>query len=114
MVPLPPSRRALYRVTYPIAERPAVEIGRAVHDVIDCSEQGLRYEVRDRRVPKVGSTVSGTIRFRYGESIEIVGEVIRTRAGLVALSLENPGIPFAHILAEQRYLRGKGYTLRDD
>ena len=85
-----------------------------VYDVIDCSEEGLRFEARDRRVPKVGSSVGGTIQFRHGESIEVVGEVIRTRAGLVALSLQKPGIPFAQILAEQRYLRGKGYTLRDD
>jgi hypothetical protein len=97
-----------------MAERPSFEVGRLVYDVIDCSEEGLRYEVRDRRVPKVGASVGGLVQFRHGESVEIVGEVLRARAGLVALSLAKPGIPFAFILAEQRYLRGKGYTLRDD
>jgi len=97
-----------------MAERPSFEVGRMVYDVLDCSEEGLRYEARDRRVPKVGESVNGTIQFRHGGSLEVVGEVIRTRAGLVALALEKPGIPFGEILAEQRYLRGKGYTLRDE
>jgi hypothetical protein len=97
-----------------MAERPSFEVGRLVYDVIDCSEEGLRYEARDRRVPKVGDSLSGTIQFRHGGSREIVGQVIRARAGLVALALQKPGIAFADILAEQRYLRGKGYSLRDE
>jgi hypothetical protein len=39
--------------------------------------------------------------------------VIRTRGDIVVLSLEEPGIPFSHIIAEQRYLRARGFTLRD-
>lgn len=97
-----------------MAERPSFEVGRLVYDVIDCSEEGLRYEARDRRVPKIGESLSGTIQFRHGGALEVVGKVMRTRAGLVALALEKPGIPFADILAEQRYLRGKGYTLREE
>jgi hypothetical protein len=109
----PTSRRALYRIIYPLIERPAFEVGRFVYEIIDCSERGLRYEVKDRRVPALGTPLGGTLQFRRGGSVEVTGEVIRTRAGTVALALDAPGVPFSEILAEQRYLRSRGYNLRD-
>jgi len=107
------SRRALYRVLYPVFERPTLEVGRSLYDVIDCSERGLRFEAKDRRVPATGTVITGTLMLRRGHSIEVTGEVIRIRGSTVALSLEPPGITFGDILAEQRYLRARGYTLRD-
>ncbi len=107
------SRRALYRIVYPLNERPVFEIGRLTFEVIDCSERGLRYEVKDRRVPPLGTPLGGQLVFRRGGSVEVTGEVIRTRAGTVALALDAPGIPFSDILGEQRYLRSRGFTLRD-
>jgi hypothetical protein len=106
------SRRALYRVLYPLVERPTFEVGRYLYEVIDCSEKGLRYEVQDRRVPTVGSEVGGVLVFRRGEQIEVTGQVIRAREGIVVLALMPP-LPFSEILAEQRYLRSKGYSLKD-
>ena len=107
------SRRALYRVIYPLIERPSFEIGRFTYKVIDCSERGLRFEAADRRVPALGTPLAGVLRFRRGGSVEVGGEVIRTRIGTVALALDAPGIRFADILAEQRFLRSRGYLLRD-
>ena len=106
-------RRALYRIVYPLDERPRFEIGRFVYEVIDCSERGIRYDVKDRRVPVLGTPLGGTLQFRRGGEIEITGEMIRTRGGTVALALDAPGIPFSDILAEQRYLRVRGHTLRE-
>ena len=106
------SRRQLYRVVYPLSERPTFEVGRFVYEVVDCSERGLRYEVRDRRMPTVGSALAGRISFRRGDEIEVTGAVIRARDGMVVLELD-PAIPFADIMAEQRYLRMRGYLSRD-
>lgn len=106
------SRRQLYRVVYPLSERPTFEVGRFVFEVVDCSERGLRYEVKDRRMPAVGSELAGRISFRRGDEIEVTGEVIRAREGMVVLELDPP-IPFAEIMAEQRYLRGRGYMAKD-
>jgi hypothetical protein len=106
------SRRAVYRVVYPIVERPTLEIGRFLYEVVDCSEQGLRYEIQNGRAPVVGTELGGVVQFRRGEETEIAGEVIRSRGGVVVLALDPP-LPFAEILAEQRYLRSKGYTLKD-
>ena len=106
------SRRELYRVIYPLAERPTFEVGRFLHEVIDCSERGIRYEVKDRRVPPLGTEIGGTIQFRRGEDVAVQGEVIRASDGIVVLALDPP-LAFSEILAEQRYLRSKGYTLKD-
>ncbi len=61
------SRRALYRVVYPMADHPVIEIGRHVHDVIDVCERGLRYEVLERGLPAVGTQLRGVVKFRRGE-----------------------------------------------
>jgi len=110
---MPHSRRNHYRVTYPFVERPALEAGRWSFEVVECSESGLRYDPGERRVPSVGSQIAGKITFRCGETIDVIGEVVRLQEGLVALVLQAPGIPFAIVMREQRYLRGKGYQLAD-
>ena len=107
------SRREVYRIVYPLEERPTFEIGRFIYEVIDCSERGIRYETKGRRVAEVGTPLGGTLQFRRGSAVDVTGEVIRTCEGTVVLVLDAPGIPFSDILAEQRYLRARGYSLRD-
>jgi hypothetical protein len=110
---MPDSRRALYRVVYPLAERPTFDAGRRLYEIIDCSELGLHYEVKDGRLPALGGKLTGLVQFRRGVEIEVHGEVIRARGTSVVLALEQPGLPFAEIIAEQRHLRARGYTLKD-
>jgi hypothetical protein len=107
-----PSRRALYRIVYPLTERPTFEVGTTLYDVIDCSERGLRYELSYQRIPQVGSIVKGWLHFRRGESIRVHGKVLRAMRGVVALALD-PALPFAEVMSEQRYLRRKGFLLRE-
>lgn len=109
---MPESRRELYRILYPLVERPTFEAGRFLLEVIDVSEKGIRIDIGMRRLPEVGSEMGGTIQFRSGDELEVQGEVIRAREGTLVLAL-NPPLPYAQILAEQRYLRSKGYTLKD-
>jgi len=107
-----PSRRALYRVVYPLTERPTFEVGRSLHDVVDCSERGIRYELNHQRIPAVGSHCEGILHFRRGDSVPVEGEILRVLRGVVVLAL-NPPLAFAQVMAEQRYLRSKGFLLRD-
>jgi hypothetical protein len=107
-----PSRRDLYRIVYPIEERPSLEIGQSLYAVVDCSERGIRYELEHQKIPAVGSRAAGTLHFRRGESVRVEGGILRTMRGVVVLSL-NPPLSFAQMLAEQRYLRAKGYLLQD-
>jgi hypothetical protein len=106
------SRRALYRIAYPAAERPIFIVGLSICEIVDCSETGLRYDVRERHTPPVGAKITGTIQLRSGGKLPVSGTVVRVDQGYVALALESP-VPFANILTEQRWLRAKGYTLRD-
>lgn len=98
---------------YPLNERASLTVGRFVYDVVDCSERGLRYAVKNRRVPAVGAAVGGVLSLRRGGVLEITGKVLRTRGATVALELDEPGIPFGDIIGEQRYLRGRGFSLRE-
>jgi len=110
---MPESRRNHYRVTYPFAERPSLSIGWTSFQIVECSESGLRYELAERRSPAMGAQVAGRVEFRSGETIDIVGEVVRLQDGFVALELRTPGIPFGIVIREQRYLRGKGYQVTE-
>ena len=109
----PESRRAWYRIVYPLTERPTLEIGRTLHDVIDCSERGVRYEINHQRVPQVGNPVAGVLHLSRGENVQIEGVVLRVARGVVAVGL-NPPLAFAQVMAEQRYLRSKGFLLRTE
>ena len=81
--------------------------------MIDCSERGLRYEVTDRRLPSLGTPLAGVLEFRRGAHRSRSPEKSFDRAAdIVVLSLDAPGIPFAQILAEQRYLRGSRPSAR--
>lgn len=110
---MPDSRRNHYRVNYPLAERPSLDIGWTSFDVVECSEAGLRYELGERRPPAIGSQIGGRLAFRSGEEIALVGDVVRIQDGFVALVLQPPGIPFAVVMHEQRYLRRKGYQVTE-
>ena len=106
-----PQQRQLYRIIYPIMERPTFESGRFVHEVLDCSEKGLRYEMKEGTLPLLAAQVAGVLHFRRGDDVEVEGEVLRSGNGIVVLTL-TPPLPFAEIMAEQRYLRSKGYPLK--
>ena len=105
------SRRAVYRIIYPIPERPTITLGEDVFPIVDCSELGLRFEVPRDHVPDVGVVVHGHVTFRRGAEVPVAGEVVRLQDGTVALWFRNLGIPFGDILAEQKYLRAEGYIL---
>lgn len=110
---MPDSRRNHYRVIFPFAERPMLEIGWTSFEIVECSESGLRYELGERHSPTIGSQVAGKVAFRSGDGVDVVGDVVRLQDGFVALLLHPPGIPFAVVIREQRYLRGKGYQVTD-
>jgi hypothetical protein len=96
--------RAHYRIIYPLGDRPRLELGGRQHDVVDCSEGGLRFQMTSGAPPELGESVRAVVRFHEGREVEVEGPVVRVQGGHVALRLAR-GIPLAVILAEQRYLR---------
>lgn len=107
-----PHDRAFYRVVYPILARPRLVIGTDMHEILDCSERGLRFRVTGEP-PVAGSTFDGMVRFQTGSEVAVAGEVIRIQESEVAVRLGDPGIPLSVVLDEQRFLRAR-FPLRSD
>jgi c-di-GMP-binding flagellar brake protein YcgR len=98
-----PSRRAHYRILYPLAARPKLLIEGYTYEVLDISEGGLRYRTGPHAAPNIGESFRGTVRVRRGEMIHTHGNVVRHANGEVAARLV-VGIPFQTIMEEQRYV----------
>ncbi len=99
-------RREHFRVAYPLVERPKLMIWKREHDVIDISEQGVKFSC-DKSIMVRGTNINrATIRFHDGEIVEIEGKVVRTgvKEAILRLSKE---IPYKRIVEEQRYIKSK-------
>ena len=102
-----PEARAFPRVEYPSHLRPYLQVAGETCEVVDCSEQGLRYGSAVDPRP-VGSMVNGRIRFRSGVEVAVRGTVVRVQGGEVALSLEpGHGIPAEVLAEEETVIRGR-------
>lgn len=112
--PFQHSRRAVYRVVYPVRERPTFIVGAESFSVIDCSELGVRYQVPEAHRPGVGITVAGRMRFSRGLEVPVSGEVVRVQDGTVALRFRTEAIPSAEMVAERERVEsvGKGGEAR--
>lgn len=98
-----PHAREDYRVAYPTAPRPRLEVHDHPFDVLDVSQHGIRFRLGDAAPPEAGNELQGVIRFRRGEAVTVRGVVLRVDAGEVAVHLEE-GVPLRIIREEQRVL----------
>jgi hypothetical protein len=98
-----PHAREYFRVAYPSALRPRLDVQDYQFDVVDVSERGLRFRLGQAQPPESGNEVQGVVRFRRGEEVTVRGIVVRVDAGEVAARLEE-GIPLGVIMGEQRFL----------
>lgn len=96
--------REHYRIQYPTAARPTIVVGGRALDVIDLSERGVRFQAGDDIQVQVGDELSGRLRFRRGDPIDVKGTVLRIQGREIAAKLET-GVPLKVIIEEQRYLR---------
>lgn len=98
--------RATYRIPYPLHARPRFFLDGVELEVVDCSEEGLRYVApAGRPLPEAGTRVIGELRLLSRvERIAVEGTVRRCVRNEVAVELDKPGIPLQTIFGEQRYL----------
>lgn len=99
----PVHNREHYRVAYPSNLRPRLYVLGHPFDVLDLSERGLRFRLADAVPPQAGNELRGELRFHQGESLPVVGTIVRVTEGEVAVSLDQ-GVPLRVIMAEQRRL----------
>lgn len=104
------NRREVYRLRYPLKERPAFDTGEDVFAVVDISEHGLRFFTRKRSTYELGQQVEGElVLLENAGRRRLCGVVVRIDMGGIALQLhEDCPIPFAMMIAEQQRLIQKG------
>ena len=99
-----PHAREHFRIVYPTSARPLFISGIVERDVVDVSEQGMRFRLTGGETSEPGDPVNGIVRFRRGEEAKVVGTVLRVVGQDVAVHLTT-GVPLRIIIDEQRYLR---------
>lgn len=108
------NRRQVYRLRYPLRERPVFESEKIPYPVVDLSETGLRFFTRERAAFQIGQKVEGElVLLDNAGRRHLEGTVVRINLGGVALRLSpDTQIPLAMMMREQQRLIQKG--LLDD
>ncbi len=105
------SKRASYRIVYPVGDRPFCTILGTKYSVLNLSEEGVLLQVVQGFTLNVGDDVSGSIQFADGIIEPIRGSILRRDFGKVALQLTT-AVSLKTILNEQRRLIKKHGKLR--
>jgi hypothetical protein len=95
-------RRAFYRVIYPPGKRPTLVYAGRSYEIVDLCEQGIKIINKYGRIRD--DMLRATIKFRDGETIEVVGKVHRVVRDQIVLLLLI-GIPYKIIHREQIAIR---------
>lgn len=101
--------RAFYRLVYPMTLRPRLRIGPLNYEVVDLSEQGIRFIHAGPESPGVGMELAGRLRLPTGEVLDIEGTVVRVTLPSVALTLSK-GVPFGVMIEQQRYISQRKFA----
>ena len=95
--------REHYRIAYPSSLRPRLYVLGHPFEVLDLSERGLRFRLGEAVPPQPGNELRGELRFHQGESLPVVGTIVRVADGNAGVSLDER-VPLRVIMAEQRRL----------
>jgi hypothetical protein len=103
------SNREFFRLTYPRSGRPKFVVRGKSYDVAEVSEHGLRVTLpqAEREDWAVETTVCGRVQFSDDGAFDVLGEVVRHDDGsgdLQCVIRLSDGIPYARIVAEQRFM----------
>ena len=96
-------RRNYFSINYPVVEQPSLNIGGMDHKVIDISEGGIKFYCSKNSQFEVGQEIEAEIIFHDGESVEVLGRVLRVESNEIVLQTSK-GIGFERSIKEQRYL----------
>ena len=101
--------RAYYRLVYPMTLRPRLWIGTLNYEVVDLSEQGIRFIHAGPDGPGVGTDLIGRLRLPTGAVLDIEGTVVWVSLPSVALTLSK-GVPFGVMIDQQRYISQRKFA----
>jgi hypothetical protein len=98
----PSERRVDYRLQYPSALSPVLEIEAEERQVLDISEYGIRFAASGKN-PNAGQRFSATVRFRNAPTQTVSGSFVRIGDDEIAAQLDN-GIDFHVIVREHDWV----------
>ncbi|MDR3417032.1 MAG: PilZ domain-containing protein [Nevskia sp.] len=96
-------RRVEYRLHYPPELSPALTIGTQKLQVLDISENGVRFAASEQDLASVDGQLVATVRFHRGGEHPIAGKVVRIAGGDIAARLEQ-GFDFRTIAQEHDWV----------
>lgn len=97
-------RRQNYRIIYPETYHPSLVIRNIPFDIMDLSETGLRFKLKDN-VKLPGDLFHAEVKLHDNSNVEILGRIIRISGQHAAMFMVVKKIPYQIILSEQAYLR---------
>jgi hypothetical protein len=99
-------KRSCFRVVYPLRARPKLAIDGQEYEVMDLSEEGVRFSGKQGHRFLVAQELQAVITFHDNDSIVSQATILRADRGEFVLSLQWP-ISHDRIMKEQRYLINK-------
>lgn len=103
-----PKLATFFRLVYPEVDRPVLQIGKRLCEIVDLSEEGVKFVQPAGFSPALETLLNGIVKFYNGETVSISGKVLRydEKKGHCVLHLHE-GLPFAKMIEEQRRLINK-------
>lgn len=101
-----PERRADYRLHYPPALRPLMWVGESQYEVLDISEQGVRFRLPEgSRLRRIGEPFQAKVQFHTEGLDTVSGQIVRVERGAAAARLLS-GPNFKMIACEFDWVMG--------
>jgi hypothetical protein len=97
------NKRELYRITYPVNDRPILKLQGNEFEVINISEKGIKFICKQCSEFKIDVAVQCTVTFRDNTSFLLEGKISQTYKHAVVICLTG-SIPLGRIIQEQRYI----------
>jgi hypothetical protein len=98
-------KRGHYRLEYPVSDRPSVLVNGHQYEVVDVSEQGMKFKCQNKITPDKDSPFKATVFFKDGKSFDVSGTILRYDAEQDQCVVQlTKGIPLAKMIEEQLLL----------
>ncbi len=99
------NKREHFRVRYPVSCRPTLKIESENYDLIDISENGVRFLYKNEKLLHPGLDIDAIITFQDKMSLKVEGRVIRlNKRFTVAIMALKESLPMNRIIQEQRFI----------
>lgn len=102
------NQRDHFRLEYPQADRPVIQIDKYRYEVLDLSEKGIKFECGKTYRPQQNAPLQGIIIFQDKSTCPVVGTVLRYLAEKnQCVVILTQGVPLPKMMEEHRNLLKK-------